>query len=399
MYLIKTKREHTIDKSIFILIIGLILTRITQIRILPGFGIGEILIICWIINNLLIYKKNNDYNLTLDVFTKFLFSFAACLTVGFGISWIRGINISPIFDILAFSLIIVFVIFLTKYYQRQSLTSILTIIELNFIIGSIFFGSIYIISLFMPSIFSINLWYGGTRFSAGANNPHQLVYYVLPQIFMGVFLIIKNNTRKYKNYVFIVLTIINIIIGFETESDTLKVSWLAGILMCILISILYKLNNKIFKIIMVLFIMAVATLSISIFRDKISTEIYTFFMEKDMGGSRITLWKTGIVAWMDSLLVGLGPGPHSGFNGPHNLFECHNTYIEVLTASGIIGFCLYLNLICKSIKVSLKNPIFIGILFSYLVYQIAGYSLRHIPFWFYIITIYYYNKKSLLNEC
>ena len=53
------------------------------------------------------------------------------------------------------------------------------------------------------------------------------------------------------------------------------------------------------------------------------------------------LYKHGLLAALNSPVVGLGAGVFSGISGPLQQFESHNTFIDLMTNGGIILSALF----------------------------------------------------------
>lgn len=118
---------------------------------------------------------------------------------------------------------------------------------------------------------------------------------------------------------------------------------------------------------------------------------YSFFIcwvSKDANGlGRFDIFSTFPNAYLKSPLVGLGPGVH----GRDGLIEFHNTYFEVLAASGLFGGIVFL---LFSIRISKKAiladwRLFIVIVSMY-AYGLAGFAMRRLVFWgviSFIVTI------------
>lgn len=85
------------------------------------------------------------------------------------------------------------------------------------------------------------------------------------------------------------------------------------------------------------------------------------------GNSRISLWKRSLKAWRTHPILGVG------LNGIYRLYgtATHNTYLEVLCETGIIGFILFISFIFKIVQKCYFVDISIFCMFMGILLQIA----------------------------
>lgn len=108
----------------------------------------------------------------------------------------------------------------------------------------------------------------------------------------------------------------------------------------------------------------------------------TIINQEDTFGLRINLWKSGLMMWLDHPIRGVGIGMYIrklylyifSLEGIHRTKSVtHNTYIQVLAETGIVGFILFMQMIYNAIKnlwpknsprkssqIALRNAWFIG---------------------------------------
>ncbi|MFO0068725.1 MAG: O-antigen ligase family protein, partial [Alphaproteobacteria bacterium] len=106
------------------------------------------------------------------------------------------------------------------------------------------------------------------------------------------------------------------------------------------------------------------------------------------GGIRLNLLQDGLAVWMASPLIGNGPGPQVTFKGAPA--EVHNTPIDVLSQTGVVGLaCLAIFVIrllkkqANAVRLSqvLLNPTALALLVSLAVFASAHFVLRQPVFW------------------
>ena len=141
---------------------------------------------------------------------------------------------------------------------------------------------------------------------------------------------------------------------------------LAFVLLILLFS-LYKRNLLKSKLYVNIFII-LATLITTAFVIDIAIYLLNInFMSHLVDGSRFSytgdnhryaIWIQAIKLWSNNMLTGVGTGVK--FNhvpGAHHVLGFHNTFLNILTSGGIIGFILYLYLILLFVKKISDNTI------------------------------------------
>jgi len=140
------------------------------------------------------------------------------------------------------------------------------------------------------------------------------------------------------------------------------------------------------------------------FNKVISSRIDDF--STDGGSGRFELWDHAINYFISNPLLGIGAfnfSEHYGFDNDKKVYV-HNTYLEVLVESGIVGFLFYLSFLLMLIiilvktKIHKEKPYIILTLFAFLL-QIISLSLiiNEAFFCFLAIALKYitvYEKKG-----
>lgn len=139
-----------------------------------------------------------------------------------------------------------------------------------------------------------------------------------------------------------------------------------SLVVCIIGNILHFINNNDMKIYKKILIVVILMLSICIFWDFTSNS-YTPYLQRildfsgeDIGNGRSELWNEAIDLWWKRPLFG------NGFEALGNLINkgAHNTYIQVLCDSGIVGFLLFSLFLINMLKNCFRYDkcLFIGLL-------------------------------------
>ena len=125
-----------------------------------------------------------------------------------------------------------------------------------------------------------------------------------------------------------------------------------------------------------------------------------YYGDDDHGSVRILLWRNGSKAFLESNMLGFGPGSFSGITGPFERMESHNSFIDLGTNIGIggatlIGFVMLLTL-RRSHSVSVLLFSFVGMLIAFMMFH---HVLRHFIFWVSFVSVFIIARpyKSLIS--
>jgi len=277
--------------------------------------------------------------------------------------------------------------------------------------------------------------YFGARFSGWSKNPNQLalLFSILP------FIVLRLNNKIYTTHILLLITIITWM-GWHIRSDAMSSAWeFAAVLLTLICFvkllqkqkitnlwifpivllvtgiIFHNMSDKIFKIpgVTTTLISGVSidsngTYYISALNEEdsiISDEMgdETIFKEKILANIsniriassekkinvRIALLKNSIEAWKLSPIFGLGPGAHSGLEGPFGGKESHNSFMDLLTNTGIVGVIAFLVLMAWVAYGTFR----LGDIYGFLglivltIFATGHLMIRHPIFWFLVISL------------
>lgn len=204
------------------------------------------------------------------------------------------------------------------------------------------------------------------------SDPNFFALYCTPMFF---YLYLKNQKSK-KEFLLLFLTLFAIILTFSRGG-------IIAIFLIILIQLMLKgfsllvNKNKLISLKKVLsyLILTIITLGIIIYLSNV--EFIVEIIEKRMrtsntGSGRFEIWTNGLSLFYDNCFIGIGIYNFQYYNNLifNDGHYMHNTHLEMLVESGIIGFTLYflflLLLLIELVKLSLKNNKYIYLLFSYI---------------------------------
>lgn len=226
------------------------------------------------------------------------------------------------------------------------------------------------------------------RFSGLSQNPNQLALYLLPAPFFSLMAYLKNEKNKLLVGIEIFAAIA---INMFVLGKTLFVGWIISFGFLFLIGFvyfgkikLYNLNFIIKLIFVPFFLVLIMPIAILLYKGQTAGSV------EGQGEDRLILWSNGLNAWLDSFLLGHGPGHYSGIESSYQGMEAHNFWIDWLSAYGFIGYAaLTFYLLLNFIKViRLQVWIVISMYLSLLVQSTFHFYGRQ-PFFWLILVIGY----------
>lgn len=127
--------------------------------------------------------------------------------------------------------------------------------------------------------------------------------------------------------------------------------------------------------------------------DPVVEQIQEIVSTKDQNLTRFTLWENGIEAGLDRPLLGLGPGAWSGYEGPKELEEAHNTAIDHFAIGGLLGlFVLLIGTAAMVLRTLLaRDAVLLGGVLALIVFATFHYVLRQPVIW---LLIYYVVQQA-----
>ena len=393
-------KNLSVKKLLVVLIVSLPLTGMTQLRFnCCAYGPGELLLSVWVICSLFILRServNPFENDTARVISWFWLLSIIVMAIGayFGHSlypWdylSKPINHylfhSPIHDAIAYVSLMLLTITLAscKYTRQELLTAFVAVA----IISAVFMYGLLMMKYFGISTGSFRLVGSNVaRFAGLANNPNQAALLIIFVPFLITAYIENNGARltSAQKFGLALVLAVSWLIGLETRSTAFKVSilvWFAIILFFWLRLIVRKnkLLNPAIKILFLSILLAAGLNNIhkpfveieqertrkfvkiidepNVKQEKNSkTHIlrpswFAYMKGRFQSESirlietiieksepRFVLYKNGFRALSHSPIVGLGPGPYSGDDGPFEKREVHNSFVDWIVNTGIIG--------------------------------------------------------------
>jgi O-antigen ligase len=267
----------------------------------------------------------------------------------------------------------------------------LTLARTAFFTCAVSMTLLLVLAQLAESIGPIDPWYV-YRFRGWAENPNQIALMVLGMPFLGWYLLRRARGRTPK--VFYGLAILGCIwVGLATWSDGLRVAWLGALAVVGFLLWCRALRRSsgplmYFTHVLVPALALVLALGLG---QQLATRLQSIgqemYEEQEQGETRFINWMNGLRAIGYSPLVGLGPGAHSGFEGPFEGFEAHNTYIDWGTNTGMLGVALQLALLTWAAWRVWRAKAF-ALLAGFgalLIFSVFAYTLRQPIYWLLLV--------------
>lgn len=368
----------TISKIDKILLIGIVLAPMTGLRI-AKIGPSELLVFFWCFLNIktIVKIKVGNFN--------FLFWFIFFILIVFGVSY--GVVFYPdqviVTDIFTWSYLMfvnlgIYQVFRNKGYNYSS-----NFLKKLVISGSIWYLFLYFYSLIVSgSFWGAPLWYGDFRFSGGATNPHQIA--VLIGAFVPLTLkYIQSSTKKREKLFYLLAFSICIFLGYQTRSATLQLAIVLSLLILFLLKLGKVVHSKKNKVIVYCLITVMLTIIVYFNNEYIIGRTLVWIESDPNGLGRLSLFSSITDTLQKNFIFGLGPGIHAW----EGTAEYHNTYLEILAMSGILGLVNFFIYSLKVFKIINIDIYFVSSVLALYFYGLAGFSMRRLVYWAIIAII------------
>jgi O-antigen ligase len=185
-----------------------------------------------------------------------------------------------------------------------------------------------------------------------------------------------------------------IAVGLATVSDALIVGWLAAGSAIVLIWILGTGTGALFshRVLLKLFLLGLLLLALGVAFFATIQSGFLSMMSAEQGQAqvRIALWQHGIQVFLDSPIVGYGPGSYSWIRYPHARTEAHNTFIDLAASGGLVALVPFLLLMGAAIRRAFRarEAGLFGCIVYLVVFSSFHFMARHPLFWFLIFFVF-----------
>lgn len=387
--------------SVVMFSIGMTLTTATQMR-LPGspVGMGESLLLLWALGSdaqVVRHQRRTRLPL-LEVLGGFWLVAFATLAAGGLAGLAIGRAASPktlLHDLMAFA----FTAFITLSFVAAPELAVRVQRTMGWFLAFSVLPLVLVVVTRVQhvgaGVLSFYPWYG-FRFTGWAQNPNQLALHLVLAPFFALALAELTGAPWLRRGLRL-LALLSVIPALLGQSDALTLAWAAagGLLLTIgwfrLAFVPPRTLWRMTAAFVLIPLVAVAGLLIAghVAEDELFQTALHVYSSGGQGSLRVTLWTHGFQAFSASPLVGLGPGAHSGVEGPFLDFEAHNTFIDWASATGIVGSIAYLSLLGWAAHRILSRDaprVAVGLLVL-AIFSSFHYTLRQPVFWYYLLAL------------
>jgi O-antigen ligase len=386
--------------GIFLFSLGVVFSPASQLRF-PGksIGIGELCVL----GSILMGMVNFTFRPTLNIASwpilqkKYLIFWLFSLIL-FLIGSVYAILIGKIdegstvhnFSAYTFGFLTI-VSFLFFYSEQDKILGEMILTKLASFSGLLFLLYIYLFIIGVRSFANCNLYYE-LRFTGFGLNPNQLAFSCIPVPFLALNIYGKAGQTVIMKIWMVIVMLSSISVGVLTLSDALIVSWILGCVALYYTTYLRGLSRiplkKIIRRVgLTLLILVICFLCLQQI-ESYTQETYGDGVINSQGSDRLLYWRNAIQAFTHSPVFGLGPGSYSGAV-PFGKEEAHNSFLDWLVSTGIIGIFLLLYLLYYKWNCiwRINNKEYISIFFSLISFSMFHLILRHYLFWTLIIFL------------
>jgi O-antigen ligase len=256
---------------------------------------------------------------------------------------------------------------------------------INFQLAALIFLITFVLINAFTYLFEISVWEKQSRYSGLANNPNQLVIYIISLMLL---LIIFRRKYFYLSFPFLIY------VGIETRSDSFIVSIVIFFLLIFFSIFNFKKTSIFIRLIMILPILIT---TVFLFANLYLEELITYLYSSDNKDLvRLDLMYNALLVTLYSPLVGWGAGSFSGLRSPFEGSEAHNTFLDLSMQFGIIVptiiYCIIFAAFFKALKQ--RKHLLAAIITSFVICSLFHFFARHFVFWLIIGILFRYLYPS-----
>lgn len=269
--------------------------------------------------------------------------------------------------------------------KEHSLRSILQILEIACVLAVLWYFFLLVYSRQVSSTFlGAPLWYGrGARYTGGARNPHQLAVLNLGLFFVSFYFLARVRLSWPKKALHIACMGAQLYFLQLTKSATGWMALVATLFVgAVLLFIMLRKSVRSRQTSLVLLVSFTALILFVTFIQLLDRFMAWVALDPN-GMGRFKLFADVIDPIRKNFLFGLGDGTHANFGRS----EFHNSYLEIIGMSGLIGVVIFIVFTVRLIRNLWHDPFLLLIPFAYYIYGLSGFGLRRLPYWVMIVTM------------
>ena len=380
--------------------LGVTLSGATQLRMegLPA-GLSELVLAAWLafVAFLLLRGARVGTSRVFVVMTRYWLAQLAILAFGAAVAlYFRRFNLEhAVYDGTAFIYIATLSAFLAlRLRDEDSYAYHWHFARLIFVFHALAGGLLLAVALATTQLGPIALWYGGIRFRGWAENPNQMALAMAAMPFLGWWLM-RRASRAFGKAACLAGIALCVAAGLATRSDGMRVAWVValGAIGTVLFYRVSLRGRSRWLHISHVIIPALVVVAGAFFADDLIAQfsriVEEVYAEGDQGEKRFILWRHGLQVISQSPLFGFGPGAFSGYGGPFQGREAHNSFIDWGMSTGTVGIAIYLSLLAWTMWCALRSgeTMPIAMLISVVMVSSFGYVLRQPDFWMVVVLV------------
>ena len=370
--------SERIERRDWLLIIGLCLTPMTGLRVWK-IGPAEILCMLW---SIFYFPKKK---ITANSIFKFFCVFMSAMLIG----TLWGLYVSPQELSLDHWFTWIYLAFIAMgMYEGLTGNPLEYNIKLfdTFAMGAaIWYLFLFIYSrVISTSFLGAPLWYYGYRFTGGATNPHQIAVLMCGLTFYFTRYVFKRKKPIINSAFAIICAYLELQTAASTGGAALVVSFAITVFIITGHRVSRKRKRYAIYAMEIFAILIIGIIGYKFFYQA----VYGWIASDKNGLGRLNLISQIGNSFTKSPVFGLGPGVHA-FDLSGNIKEYHNTYLEILAATGIVGLWAFILLTIRTVKkILLVDDLLIPILVSIYVYGLGGFAMRRLAYWGLFVFIF-----------
>lgn len=258
--------------------------------------------------------------------------------------------------------------------------------------SAVWYLFLYLYSLYVsPYFLGANLWYYSTRFTGGADNPHQVAM-LLCVVMLVLFSAAVEREKGVRRWGVLVLAGAAAFLLFETRSSTALAAAFCSLCLMVVIYLFRMVVHARWARFLCLAIPLILGL---IFAEQLYDAFLRWLASDSNGMGRLELFAQFPDAFWKSPIFGLGPGGHV-LEG--KVDEFHNTYLEVFAMSGLIGMGIFLWFSVTLFKKIRRSPVSLIVVTALYVYGLAGFGMRRLIYWIMISFAFLIAEKRCCDN-
>lgn len=369
--------------------VALLITANTKLRFDLPIGPGELLLIGLSLKALL----SKHWSPQTEITRPFMFFWAPFLVVGLLSSFLAVLlgRALPYMwtDIVSYAFVVVFVVALVG---RKDLWAICNVISRYFAaMASTLSFLLYLVSRVMPTIGPFALLDGDYatygRFQGLTTNANQMALIGTLSFVLSMF-----NYERTRRAIWLAFAFMGLACGVVSISDGFRVSLAVAVAVTVARAVWAPARTPGGAVLRMMVAIAVAL--IMAFVVSAATGYTEYLASKDNGQAteRVELWSRCIHRIETSPVIGNGLGAQATKDGVGQ--ECHNTFLEVFSATGFLGILGLLTMMVIAARYAMRYSVALtGGLVMITIQSSFSHFLRHIEFWLVLIIVIAYGTS------